>query len=144
MWVLFSYTTAFTLYHCIALIFYFIPLHYLIPMHLPYTTAFMLHHRKIWFMVPENFSTPIYKLVPPIKFFRIQHTPGTWDFSHSTHPHSNHFTYKYQNCYIFISNIWFINHTRFKCQLSQYMVYKPYTNCIWYMVYKKQYMVYGL
>ena len=49
-------------------------------------------------------------------------------FSHSIHPHSNHFTYKYQNFSFFISNIWFINHTRFKCLLSLYMVYKPYTN----------------
>ena len=91
--VLSSYTTAFTLYHCIALIFYFIPLHYLI-LHLCYIIA-------------------KYGLYSP-KFFRPQIT--NWYpikiFSPPTHPHSNHFTYKYQN---------------FSYFYFTYMVHKPHT-----------------
>ena len=76
--VLSSYTTAFTLYHCIALIFYFIPLHYLI-LHLCYIIA------KYGLYSPKFFRPQI-KIGTPLKFF-ITDNP----------PHSNHFPYKYQN-----------------------------------------------
>ena len=59
---------------------------------------FIIHKfgSKIWFILPKIFSTP---------------TPNKI-FSHPTHPHSSHFTYKYQN---------------FSYFYFKYMVHKPHT-----------------
>ena len=78
-----------------------------------YTTTFFLYHyiflyHDIFFRVqnmvyiPKNFFDPYLQIGTSNKFF-----------SHSTHPHSNHFTYKYQ---------------KFSYFFFTYMVHKPHTS----------------
>ena len=95
-YIIYTYVTSFNLCYIISLLLH----------HFTYVTSFLIteYECKIWFIVPENFLTQIYKLAIPIKFFHLKHTPI------QTFSHTNTKIF-----HIFRSNIWFINHTHFKC-----------------------------
>ena len=108
--VLICYTTSFPIYHLI----------YDKPPHFRYTTSFPIYH-LISDIPPQDTK---YGLYSP-KFFRpqIKNWYTIKIFSLPTHPHSNHFSYKYQN---------------FQHFYFTYMVHKPHT----FQVLAK--LVYGL
>ena len=110
------------LYHYIS----FIPLHFFYTTTLPFIHIFLNHYIFLYHYI---FFKPLHLIASYVCFINLGPKYGLYSqkfyrplylqigtpnkiFSHSTHPHSNHFTYKYQN---------------FSYFYFKYMVHKPHT-----------------